>query len=389
MWIDRDISSLLVNSVATRPVTVLTGARQVGKTSLLQHLFPDYHQVALDLPSEAEQAELNPDSFLQRHPPPLIIDEVQYAPQLFRHLKRVVDQDRNRNGQFILTGSQRFQLISGVQESLAGRADIFELDTLSHNELSRHDSSMPLEELIWRGGYPEIYASTLNTQRYFQSYVATYLERDVKSLIDVSSLRDFERFVRACALRNAQVLSKADLARDIGISPTTSNSWLSVLQASNIISLLEPWHSNKLKSLIKSPKLYFRDTGLLCFLLNVDSSERLAESPLRGPIWESYVYGQIVRSLRLQAGERQLFFWRDRSREVDFLLDRGGTFLLLDAKWSEHPTRADAEGFTHVQKEMNLKEPSSNVLVSRTPNPYPLGEHTEVISINEVAKRVG
>lgn len=367
---------------------MLTGARQVGKTSLLQHLFPNYTQITLDLPSEAEQAENNPDSFLGRFSQPLIIDEVQYAPKLFRHLKRVVDQNRSRNGQFILTGSHKFQLISEVQESLAGRADIFELDTLSHAELRRDMSNLTLEDLIWRGGYPEIYARNLNTQRYFQSYVATYLERDVKSLINVSTLRDFERFVRSCALRNAQVLNKADLSRDIGISPTTSNAWLSVLQASNIISLLEPWHSNKLKSLIKSPKLYFRDTGLLCFLLNIDSPQRLLESPLRGAIWESYVYGQIVRSLRLQARERQLFFWRDRAREVDFFLDRGGSYLMLEAKWSENPTLADAESFSYVQRAINLKQPITSMIVSRAHNPYPLGHTAEAIPVDMVARRI-
>ncbi len=275
MWIPRNIEPRLLRSARTRPVVVLTGARQTGKTSTFRRLFPNHEFVSLDLPTEAEQAEKEPQSFLRRHPPPVIIDEVQYAPGLFRYLKGAVDASRARNGQFLLTGSQKFTLMKSVSESLAGRADIAELETLSWKEIRAALPQTVLESAIVRGGFPELHANPdIDVMAFYNSYLATYLERDVRSLANVGSLRDFERFLRACALRSANLLNKADLARDVGIAPSTANNWLSTLEASGQIMLLEPWFSNRTKSIVKSPKLYLADTGLLCALLNI---------PLRKP----------------------------------------------------------------------------------------------------------
>jgi len=272
MWIPRYIEAHLKHSARTRPVIVLTGARQTGKTSTFLHLFPDYAFVSLDLPTEAEQAEKEPERFLQRHPPPVIIDEVPYAPGLFRHLKVAVDAHRSRNGQFLLTGSQKFTLMKNVSESLAGRADIVELETLSFAEIREALPKTGLETAIVRGGFPELNANPeIDPVAFYNSYLATYLERDVRALTNVGSLRDFERFLRACALRSANLLNKADLARDVGIAPSTANQWLSMLVASGQAVLLEPWFSNRTKSIVKSPKLYLADTGLLCALLNIRS----------------------------------------------------------------------------------------------------------------------
>ena len=276
MWIPRDIEPRLQRSAKTRPVVVLTGARQTGKTSTFRRLFPNYAFVSLDLPTEAEQAEKEPGRFLQRHPPPVIIDEVQYAPGLFRHLKVAVDANRTRNGQFLLTGSQKFTLMKNVSESLAGRADIVELETLSFAEIREALPKTGIETAIVRGGFPELYANPeIDSAAFYNSYLATYLERDVRALTHVGSLRDFERFLRACALRSANLLNKADLARDVGIAPSTANQWLSMLEASGQAVLLEPWFSNRTKSIVKSPKLYIADTGLLCALLNIRSEEAL------------------------------------------------------------------------------------------------------------------
>jgi hypothetical protein len=306
-------------------VVVLTGARQTGKTSIFRRLFPEYEFVSLDLPTEAEQAEKEPQTFVQRHPAPVIIDEVQYAPGLFRYLKIAVDANRRRHGQFLLTGSQKFTLMTSVSESLAGRADIVELETLSFAEIRGALPTTTVESAIVRGGFPELHADLdIDFVAFYNSYLATYLERDVRSLANVGSLRDFERFLRACALRSANLLNKADLARDVGISPTTANHWLSILQASGQVVLLEPWFSNRTKSIVKSPKLYLADTGLLCALLNIRSVEALLESPAAGPIWETFVFAQL-RARERQAGRPgSLFFWRDRTREVDFVIDIGG-----------------------------------------------------------------
>ena len=225
MWISRDVEARLRRSARTRPVVVLTGARQTGKTSTLRRLFPRHGFVSLDLPTEAEQAEKEPEAFLRRHPAPLLIDEVQYAPRLFRHLKAAVDAERGKHGQYLLTGSQKFTLMKGVSESLAGRADIVELETLSLAEIRSALPKTGLEAAIVRGGFPELHANPeIDDAAFYNSYLATYLERDVRRS-STSGACATSGFLRLCtALGNSQ---QVDLARDIGISPSTANQWLS------------------------------------------------------------------------------------------------------------------------------------------------------------------
>lgn len=372
MWIERYLEERLRRAARTRPVVVLTGARQTGKTSTLRRLFPDYQFVSLDLPTEAEQAEKEPAAFLRRHPPPVIIDEVQYAPALFRHLKSAVDADRKRPGQFLLTGSQVFTLMKGVSESLAGRADFHTLETLSFGEIVAANPKTSVEEAVVLGGFPELHANPdIDSLAFYNSYLATYLERDVRSLMNVGSLRDFERFLRACALRSANLLNKADLARDIGIAPSTANHWLSVLEASGQIVLLEPYFSNRTKSIVKSPKLYLADTGLLCALLNVRSARELSGSPSAGAIWETFVFAQL-RHRENRAGRKgSMFFWRDRTREVDFIIDRGGRLELFEAKWTELPSESDTINLTFVRGAAGSPRVAAGTLVCRAANGFP------------------
>jgi hypothetical protein len=307
---------------------VLTGARQTGKTSTLRRLFPGHGFVTLDLPSEAAQAERDPASFLGRYPAPVIIDEVQYAPGLFRHLKAAVDERRGEPGQYLLTGSQKFTLMKGVA-----------------------DSAAEVDSAIVRGGFPELHAAPdIDAAAFYQSYIATYLERDIRSLTHVGSLRDVERFLRACALRSAQLLNKADLAREVGIAPSTAGVWLSMLEASGQVVLLEPWFSNRTKSLVKSPKLYLTDTGLLCALLNIRSVDALRQSPSNGPVWETWVFAQLRHRERRAGRSGSLFFWRDRTREVDFVADAGGRLELLEAKWTELPDDGDTGSLRIVRE---------------------------------------
>jgi len=385
MWITRAVEPRLQHSARTRPVIVLTGARQTGKTSTFRHLFPGYSFVSLDLPSEAEQAEKEPRSFLDRHPPPVIIDEVQYAPALFRHLKAEVDAHRTRNGQFLLTGSQKFTLMKNVSESLAGRADIVELETLSFAEIRAALPETRVEAAVVRGGFPELYANQdIDSVAFYNSYLATYLERDVRALANVGNLRDFERFVRACALRSANLLNKADLARDIGIAPSTANHWLSTLEASGQIVLLEPWFSNRTKSIVKSPKLYFADTGLLCALLNIRSEEALRQSPAAGAIWETFVFAQLRDRERRAGRAHSLFFWRDRTREVDFVADIGGRLELLEAKWTELPDIGDTANLDFVQKVVGSSGIIGGAIVARTPNSFPFANGFRALPVTEL-----
>ena len=386
MWIPRTLEPRLLQASKTRPVIVLTGARQTGKTSTLRRLFPNHAFVSLDLPTEAEQAEKEPNRFLERHPPPVIIDEVQYAPGLFRHLKAEVDANRSAYGQFLLTGSQKFTLMANVSESLAGRADIMALETLSFAEIQAALPGFREGEAMVRGGFPELYANPeIDSVAFHQSYLATYLERDVRSLAHVGSLRDFERFLRACALRSANLLNKADLARDVGISPSTANQWLSILEASGQIVLLEPWVSNRTRSIVKSPKLFMADTGLLCALMNIRSVADLKLSPAIGAIWETFVFAQLRARERRAGRSGSLFFWRDRTREVDFMVDAGGRLELFEAKWTELPGRSDTVNLAFVRAALDAPTGLLGSVVSRTPHSYPLDNGFRAIPVKELA----
>lgn len=385
MWIPRDLEARLKHSAKTRPVIVLTGARQTGKTSTFLHLFPGYEFVSLDLPTEAEQAEKEPERFLLRHPPPVIVDEVQYAPGLFRHLKVAVDAHRSRNGQFLLTGSQKFTLMKSVSESLAGRADIVELETLSHFEIRGALPETKVLTAVVRGGFPELYANPdIDAAAFYNSYLATYLERDVRALANVGSLRDFERFLRACALRSANLLNRSDLARDVGIAPSTANQWLSILEASGQVVLLEPWFSNRTKSLVKSPKLYLADTGLLCALLNIRSEEALMQSPAAGAVWETFVFAQLRDRERRAERSASLFFWRDRTREVDFVVDAGGKLELFEAKWTEIPDAGDAVNLEFVRNLVGRSRVTGGGVVSRALNGFPFSNGFRAVPVPDL-----
>ncbi len=375
MEIIREISPLLLRTAQYFPVLVLTGARQTGKTTVLRSLFPKHRYVSLDLPSLALQAEQDPTLFLAQNPPPLLIDEVQYAPGLFRHIKRVVDEDRHTAGQFILTGSQKFPLMKEVSDSLAGRAVLFELDGLSLHELASPKTD--IAATMARGFFPELWrVPDLPARAFYSSYVATYLERDVRQILNVTSLRDFERFMRMTAARSGQVLNKTDLARDVGLSTKAIADWIAVLQASNQIVLLEPYFQNISKRSVKSPKLYWCDPGLLCFLLNLDE-HTVSGSPMVGAIFETLVLAELRKRIAANSLSSTLYFYRDqRAREVDFVIDGGGTLTFAEVKWTEQPTIHDAHTIRALDAELRASSlsvrPGRHAVISRTHNSYPL-----------------
>ena len=353
MWIEREIESSLAEVAASRPAVIVTGCRQSGKTSLLTRSFPEHGYVSLDVPAVAEEAEFSGESFLSRHRPPVIIDEVQYAPALLRYVKANIDAHRDQMGRFLITGSQRFPLMEGVTESLAGRAAIVPLHTLSAREFASWSGEAmerpALLEWIVRGGYPELHARSLDHERFYADYLATYIERDVRSVLNVRSLRDFDRFMRLCATRTGQLLSYNSLASDVGVSPNTIKAWFSVLEASGIVHLLEPFHRNLGKRLIKTPKLYFLDTGLACFLLGLRSRTELERSTMLGPLFETHVLGQIVRHFANRIRPSRLYFYRDRhGTEVDFLLPVGDRLHLVECKVSDTPP-AQPRGFAALR----------------------------------------
>ncbi len=339
------------------PAVVLTGARQSGKTTLLRNAFAEHRYVSLDLPSVAEQAERNPAQFLAENLAPLIVDEVQYAPGLFRHVKAAIDRDRHSMGRFILTGSQHFTLMKGVSESLAGRCGIVDLENLSHEEISAvigsQDTRKKLLSLMVRGQFPELWrVRTLPRWEFYSAYLATYLERDVRQILNVTSLRDFERFLRVVAARSGAMLNKSDIARDVGVSIKAVGDWLSVLQASGQIVMLEPWFSRIGKRMVKTPKVYLRDSGLLCFLLNIDE-ESLAKSPSLGAVWETFLFAEMRKLNAVLAAPVNMWYYRDqRAREIDFVLERGGRLSFVECKWQEHPSRDDARHLLAVHADL-------------------------------------
>ena len=335
------------------PAVVITGARQTGKTTLLTRLFPEYRYVSLDLPALAQLAEEDPHAFLLRHPPPLLVDEVQYAPRLFRYLKIAIDENRDANGQFILTGSQKFSLMKEVSDSLAGRCGVLELEGLSIEELGGvfhdHERRKGIASILVRGFMPQLWRDPgLRPVDYFSSYQATYLERDVRQLLNVSSLRDFDRFMRATAVRSGHLLNKAELSKEVGISNKTVTEWLSVLEASNQITLLEPHFTNVGKRLVKTPKLYFNDVGLLCFLLGLNENS-VTDSYMIGSVWETFLFAELRKYLSVVAPEATVRFYRDQSREVDFVIDKDARIALAEAKWKELPTPRDFRQLRTVQ----------------------------------------
>lgn len=358
MQYKREAEARLLQLSQFFPVVVLTGARQTGKTTLLRSLFPDHHYVSLDLPSKAAEANQDPTSFLSKHPAPVIIDEVQYAPDLFRHLKVVVDSNRELTGQYILTGSQKFSLMKNISDSLAGRVGLAELDTLTSEELGEDLKAYVREhgvpKALARGFFPELWKKkNFPSREFYNSYIATYLERDVRQILNVSSLRDFERFMRACAIRNGNILNKSELAKDIGIHHKTANDWLSVLEASNQIILLEPYFSSETKRIVKSPKLFFTDTGLLCALLGL-GEDSIADYANIGMIWESFVFSRLrKRELNFNRGERLWFFRDNVGLEVDFLIEKSGYLDLVECKWTQYPDKKVISPMRKLQKKLS------------------------------------
>lgn len=361
----------------------MTGARQVGKTTLARHFLPKADYVTLDIPAEAELARLNPTDFLGAHTPPAILDEVQYAPDLFRHLKVLVDQNRTP-GRFLVTGSQSFELMAGVTEPLAGRCAVLTLPPLSLQEVPDPAEALRNDRFLWRGGFPELWQKPdLDRSLWLGSYLTTYLERDVRNLLNVGSLRDFDRFLRAAALRAGQILSFAELARDVGIAPNTAKSWISVLEASQQVFLLEPYHRQRNKRLVKSPKLYFTDTGLLTFLLGFTSPDDVMRHALRGAIWENLVVAELHKLFWLHGRRPPLWFWRTTTGdEIDVLVELAPErFVAIECKTAAQVDLSALKTLRSLRGEYGADCVAQAFVVCRTDRPYPLEKNGAVEAV--------
>ena len=329
--LDRDLSATLKRLSASFPVVAVTGPRQSGKTTLVRALFADKPYVSLEDPMERAFAEEDPRGFLARFADGAIFDEAQRWPDLFSWLQGMVDEQRSP-GRFILTGSQQFGLLSGVTQSLAGRVGLTRLLPLSLSELPNASDLEP-DKLMLQGSYPALHVQAVSPGDWYASYVATYIERDVRQITHIQDLSAFQRFIRLCAGRSGQLLNLSALAGETGISHSTARAWLSVLEASDLVFLLPPYHRNFGKRLVKTPKLYFIDVGLACWLLGIRFTDVLALHPLRGALFETLVVSEFLKT-RLNAGEpSELYFWRDNNGlEADLLFEQDGQLQTVEIK---------------------------------------------------------
>ncbi|HQO09573.1 MAG TPA: ATP-binding protein [Clostridiales bacterium] len=348
--IKRALEQKLRDAVKKYPVITLTGPRQSGKTTLLKYVFPDFDYISLEDPDSRKYAYDDPRGFLSQYRNGVIIDEAQRVPDLFSYIQGIVDQEK-KNGMFILSGSQNFLLLESISQSLAGRASIFYLMPFTKRELeggkplvldandieSRSlNDKFDIYQSIYTGFYPRIHDKGLEPQEWLSDYFQLYVQRDVRSIINVGDINLFTDFVKLCAGRVGQLLNLSSLAADCGISNMTAQRWLSILETSFITFRLNPYHKNYSKRIIKSPKLYFYDSGLLCYLLGIKKPEDIRLSPYRGSIFESYCISEFIKSAYNRKELPSLYFWRDSTgHEVDMIIEDGQKLIPVEIKSGE------------------------------------------------------
>lgn len=333
LYLNRNIESIIKEASQYFSVISVTGPRQSGKSTLIKHLFPDVPKYSLKDVNVREFAEHDPVAFLHQHPKGMFIDEVQKVPLLLEYIQGIVDD--NPDCQFLLTGSSNFELLQSLSESLPGRAGVFELLPMTYQETVATAQSQPLDEFLYNGLYPAICARKNKAHLFYPSYVKTYLERDVRDLLRIKDQMQFMKFMKLCAARIGSLFNASELANQLGVDSKTVSNWLSVLQASYLVTLLPPYYENISKRLVKSPKLYFNDPGLACFLLDIESSRQLARDKMRGAIFENYVVMEIIKNRYNRGLLNGVYFYRDSNQnEVDILLKEEGEITAIEVKSS-------------------------------------------------------
>lgn len=368
MYLTRTLEKILRESSASFPAVLVTGPRQVGKSTLLEHCALESRRaVSLDHPAVRAKAKADPELFFQAYPPPLLIDEIQYAPELFPFIKIQADRAK-KSGMFWMTGSQQFSMMKNVSESLAGRVAILDMLGLSQSEIAgvanagtfldslldktprAHGKSVELRGLyqtILRGSFPALYEKpATKTGVFYSSYVKTYIERDIRSLLDISQESTFLKFLSVVAARTGQTVNYSDMSRDLGLSPNTVRSWISLLESSRLVYMLRPYYSNLTSRVVKTPKLYFTDTGLCSYLTGWTSPETLEAGAMNGAMLETYVVMEIVKSFWHRGLEAPIYFYRDKEKnEIDVVIEADGFLHPVEIKKTANPSLKDIRHF--------------------------------------------
>ena len=385
----RQMQPLLQNLIQQFPTILVTGPRQVGKSTLLQHIGEDYQYVTFDDPLLLNQARNDPTLFMLNHSGKLILDEVQYAPELFSSLKLAIDKQKT-SGLFLLSGSQAFQLMQNVTESLAGRIAVLKLQGFSLREIQQLDFYQPfvpnreyivarekhfkpvenIWEMIHRGYMPRLYEQEMNWEIYYSSYVSTYIERDVRALTNISSITDFTRFMVAIAARSGELLNYSNVAQEVGVSVDTIKRWTTILETSGIIYLLKPYSNNHLKRAIKTPKVYMLHTGLMAWLTKWLTPETIQQGAKSGQFFETFVVSEIIKSFYNNGIEPPIYYYRDTNqKEIDLLIEYDRTLYPVEIKTSASPDKKMAKAFGILKE--NLPEAEITIGNGVIINQYP------------------
>ena len=402
MYINRTLEKHIKQLSNQFKVILVTAARQVGKSTLLKHCDPERNYVTLDDYRAREMALNDPELFLQRYKAPLIIDEIQYAPSILSYIKIAVDNS-DKKGQYWLTGSQQFHMMKNVTESLAGRVAIVDLKGLSLKELddleqvpfiptadnienmrksSKYHDLTDIYQKIWRGSYPEVNTNTdTDWETFYKSYLRTYIERDIKDLNAVKNEMDFIKFLKVLAARTGQMLDYTDISKEVGVSSPTIKSWVSILVSSNIVYLLQPYFSNINKRIVKTPKIYFMDTGLCSYLTNWDNSQVLECGAMSGAIFETYVVSEIIKSYAHNIKEPNIYYYRDKDkREIDVIIERNGKLYPIEIKKSSNPDKSAIKNFSVISED-NL---GNGAVVCLAKEDYPITKNINAIPISYI-----
>lgn len=347
---ERKLKSELIALTGDYPVVSVLGPRQSGKTTLVKNTFPNKPYVNLEAPDERLLATKDPRTFLERYPEGAILDEIQRVPSLLSYIQVIVDE-RNKKGLYIITGSHQFELHEAISQSLAGRVGLLTLLPMTLNELSQSHIELTLNEQLYRGFFPRIYSDNLNPTKAYRSYIQTYLEKDVRTISDIKNLIQFQTFMKLCAGRIGQIFDYASVANDLGVSTHTVKHWLSVLEASYIVFRIHPYFENFGKRLIKSPKLYFTDVGLACYLLDIENEKQIARDPLRGNLVENLVILELIK-YRYNIGlQPNIYFYRDNHKnEIDVIIKQGHELIPIEIKSAKTFTLEFLKGLKFFQK---------------------------------------